>query len=142
MDYKELLKKHDHPTRWEHPPGFEYRAASLKFERMVAELSALLDVPIQSESGVQIQDASFHCQAFIPLAGEHRAVIRCSNFGGMATVSVDEPVPEDTMRIMTDLLNRHDYVYIPEIELQERYTGENPGVTGIDSWWIRFFDYV
>jgi hypothetical protein len=142
MDYLELLWRHDHPTHWEYPPGFDYRAATERFARFVEELSAKLGVAPRVETGVHIQDASFHSQVFLPLPGGRFALIRFSNFGDMATVSDDEPVPDSTMAEVLELLAKHGYVYVPAAVLAGTYTGSNPGVTGIDTWWIRYFDWV
>lgn len=142
MDYAQLLASHDHPTHWEHPPGFDYQAAVARFVRFVADLSTALGQPVPSETGVHIQDASFHSQAFLPLPGGRQGIIRFSNFGDMATVDDSEPLPEATMALVEELLARHGYTYIPAHVLDVDYTGNNPGVTGIQSWWIRYFDYV
>jgi len=105
-------------------------------------LAATLGVAPRAETGVHIQDASFHSQMFLPLPGDRHALIRFSNFGDMATVSDDEPVPEPTMAVVRELLARHGHVYVPAAVLAQPYTGSNPGVTGIDTWWIRYFDWV
>ena len=142
MDYARLLAQHDHPTHWEYPPGFDYKAATARFGRFVADLSAALGAAVPSETGTHIQDASFHSQAFLPLPGGRRGLIRFSNFGDMATVGDGEPVPEQVMCVVLELLARHGYTYIPADVLDADYTGPNPGVTGIPSWWIRYFDWV
>lgn len=142
MDYLELLRRYDHPTHWEHPPGFDYRQAEVRFARFVEDLSAASGVAPRVETGVHIQDASFHSQAFLPLADGRFALIRFSNFGDMVTVGDDEPIPEPTMHVIRELFSRHGYVYVPAVVLAEPYTGSNPGVTGIDTWWIRYFDWV
>jgi hypothetical protein len=142
MDYLALLRRHDHPTHWEYPPGFDYRAATERFARFVEELSAKLGVSLRAETGVHIQDASFHSQVFLPLPGDGHALIRFSNFGYMATVSDDDPVPEPTMDAVVGLLAKHGYVYVPAGVLAQPYSGSNPGVTGIDTWWMRYFDWV
>lgn len=142
MDYLELLRRHDHPTHWEYPPGFDYRTATERFARFVEELSARLGVALRAETGSHIQDASFHSQVFVPLPRDRHALIRFSNFGDMATISDDEPVPEPTMAAVVELLGKQGYVYVPAEVLAEPYTGSNPGVTGIRTWWIRYFDWV
>jgi hypothetical protein len=142
MDYLDLLRRHDHSTQWEYPPGFDYLAATGRFARFVEELCAKLGVALRSETGARIQDASFHSQVFLPLPGDQHALIRFSNFGDMAAISDDEPVAEPTMAAVVGLLAKHGYVYVPANVLAQPYTGSNPGVTGIDTWWIRYFDWV
>lgn len=80
MDYAGLLTQHDHPTAWEYPPGFDHKAAIARFTRFVADMSAALGQRVSSETGDHIQDASFHSQAFLPLAGGVQGLIRFSNF--------------------------------------------------------------
>jgi hypothetical protein len=94
------------------------------------------------ETGSHIQDASFHSHVCLPVGNGHFALIRFSNFGDLVTVSDDELVPEMTMRVVRGLISRHGYIYVPATVLAEPYTGTNPGVTGIRSWWIRYFDWV
>jgi hypothetical protein len=142
VEYLNLLRQHDDPRRWEYPTGFDYDAATRRFAKFTEALSALLKVTLKSESGSYIQDASFHSQIYVPLDSERYTLIRFSNFGNMATVSEDEPVSEELMRAIVELLEKHGYVYVPAAVLDQPYTGENPGVTGIRTWWIRYFDWV
>src|SRR4051812_46138479 len=107
MDYAQLLAAHDHPTRWEYPPGFDYNAAIARFGRFVADLSAALGVPVPSETGAHVQDASFHSQAFLPLPGGLQGLIRFSNFGDMATVGDSQSVPDATMTMVLELLAKY-----------------------------------
>ncbi|MFO0796667.1 MAG: hypothetical protein U0804_04265 [Gemmataceae bacterium] len=142
MDYASLLAQHDHPTHWEYPPGFDYAAATARFGRFMADLSAALGQPVPSETGSYIQDASFHSQASLPLPDGRQATIRFSNFGDMVTVDNNDLVPEPVMAVVLELFIRHGYTYIPAAVLDADYTGSNPGVTGIQTWWIRYFDWV
>lgn len=97
---------------------------------------------MKSETGSAIQDASFHSQIFIPLGDGHNALLRFSNFGAMATIGPDEPAPTELLETVVELLEKHAYDYVPASVLEQPYTGANPGVTGIRSWWIRYFDWV
>lgn len=142
MDYLQFLIKNDDPTYWEHPPNFDYRASLVKFECFAKDLSQLIDTPLKSESGTNIQDASFHSQIYLPLPDGHHALIRFSNFGNMTTISEDEPLPEDTLNRLKALFDKHGYIYVPATVLDQPYSGCNPGVRGIDTWWIRYFDWV
>src|SRR4051794_23680215 len=114
MDYAQLLARHDHPTRWEYPPGFDYETANARFARFVSDLSAILGVSIPSETGAYIQDASFHSQAFLPLPDGRQAPIRFSNFGDMVAFDGDELVPEPTLATVLELLTRQGYTYVQD----------------------------
>jgi len=107
VEYLDLLRRHDHPRSWEYPTGFDYDTATRRFGKFTEALSALLKLALKSESGSHIQDASFHSRIYVPLDSERYTLIRFSNFGDMATVSEDEPVPEELMRAIVELLEEH-----------------------------------
>lgn len=142
MDFTALLQQHDDPSRWESPRAFDRVAAAGRFARFSETLSSALAVPLKSETGSAIQDASFHSQIFLPLGDERHAVVRFSNFGNMATISEEEPLPAQLLETVVELLRKYRYRYVPASVLEQPYTGKNPGVTGIPSWWIRYFDWV
>jgi hypothetical protein len=142
MEYAALLALHDHPILWEYSLDFTHDTATARFAKFVEELSAALGTSLRSETGSYIQDASFHSQVFLPLSDDHCAVVRFSNFGDMVAVDDEEPIPDTTIKQVTELLAKHDYTWVPAAVLHAPYTGVNPGVTGISSWWIRYFDYV
>lgn len=142
MDFTEPLQRHDDPEHWGYRPGFDYKIAARRFTKFTEALSSALGVPLKSETGNTIQDASFHSQIFLPVEEERYTLIRFSNFGDMATISADEPVPTALMEAVVKLLDKHGYVYVPASILEQPYTGRNPGVTGISNWWIRYFDWV
>jgi hypothetical protein len=145
MDFTELLQRHDDPKHCEHPPGFDYKMAERRFAKFAEALSSALGVPLKSETGAKIQDASFHSQIYLPLGEERYALIRFSNFGDMATVgtvSEDESVPAALMKTVVELLEKHGYVYVPASVLDRPYTGRIPGELGIGTWWIRYFDWL
>ncbi len=142
MDYVDLLQRHDDPQRWEFPNGFDYDAATVRSAMFADALAVALGQPLRLESGSDIQDASFHSQIYLPLGKERFALIRFSNFGDMVTVSEDEPVSNELIQMVVDLMKKHDYMYVPSSVLEQPYTGKNSGVTGIRDWWTRFFDWV
>jgi hypothetical protein len=97
---------------------------------------------LRCETGVYIQDASFHSEITLPLENGLVACIRFSNFGDMVSVSDGNPVPNATLQLLQELFLHHGYVYVPAAVLDAPYSGRNPGVTGIRTWWIRYFDWV
>ena len=114
-DYANLLQSHDDPVGREYPPGMDYSKQVSRFRHFVSELEERLGQKLQAETESHIQDASFHSQVLI---------------GGAY------------LRFITNLLAAHGYVCVPHDLLEEDYTGEHPGVTGIRDWWIRYFDWV
>ena len=145
MDYWQLLREHDDPICWEYPSGFDYGLATAKFEVFSKERSLSLGLPLKTETGSHIQDASFHSQIYVPQADDRYAQVRFSNFGNMVSVFdvfEDQPVTENMLEIIKKLLEKHGYIYVPASILGQPYTGRNPGVTGIRNWGIRFFDWV
>ncbi len=151
--YLRILQAHDDPVRWETPQGFDQRAAEEYFLAFAHELERMLVVSLDIETGMQIQDASFLGQIRLhgSLISEEAnpdidyAVLRVSNWGQMATVrsgSDKDVLKPAVLDHIKTLLARFGYVYIPPSVLEWPYTGHNPGVTGIRTWWIRYFDWV
>lgn len=141
-DHAELLRRYDDPLHWEYPVDFDYEEAIRRFRQFAVELESHWGKPLPIESDGAIQDASFHSQIKIPLADGNIVFVRFSNFGNMATFTEDIAVPEDLKTLLISLLEKRGYVYMPAPILDQRYSGINPGVSGISTWWIRYFDYV
>ncbi|CAN5697358.1 hypothetical protein BH10CYA1_BH10CYA1_04970 [soil metagenome] len=142
-DYQQILSKYDDTVFWEYPQGFNYAAETRKFENFAKALSTQLKTPVKTESGTHIQDASFHSQIVLPDVDGVEISIRMSNFGNFVSIyQLDyAPVPGDQSALI-EMFDRWGYTYIPIEVLEQPYTGINPGVTGIDTWWIRYFDWV
>ena len=145
--YLRILQAHDDPVRWGTPPGFDGRAAEEHFLAFAHELERTLAVSCTIET--RIQDASFLGQIRLqePLLSQAARpdvgyVLRISNWGQMATVSNEAVLKSTVLDDIKTLLPRFGYVYIPPSVLKLPYTGHNPGVTGIRTWWIRYFDWV
>jgi hypothetical protein len=132
-----FLQQHDDPVRWEYPEGFDYSAAVSRFREFVAKINRVLGTRFKTETESHIQDASFHSQ--VDLGG---VWLRFSNFGDMVAVTDDSFADPDTLRIVRAHLSDHCYRFMPNSVLDQPYTGSNLGVTGIDTWWIRYFDWV
>jgi len=142
LDVLSLLKEHDDPVYWEHPPGFDYRIEQERLLSFVDEFAKALKITPKVETGICIQDASFHSQIIFAVGFARFHSLRFSNFGSFITISDDEDVPDEMLVSIKQLAENYGYTYIPCQLLDANYTGNNPGVTGIDTWWIRFFDYV
>lgn len=138
-DYEAILRKHDDPIHWEQPPGFDRAAAVGRFKDTHRALEQALDMTLEAETGNE--DASFHSQIRMGVFDGELVVIRFSNFGDMVAISGEECLPAHLHDHVKETLGARGYVYIPEAVLGP-YTGENPGVTGIRDWWIRYFDWV
>ncbi len=147
-EYMFLLKSLDDPVFWEWPPGFDLDAAERKFLSFASALQQQLTTICTIETGALIQDASFRGQIVLPdfllqqLPQEYAVVIRVSNWGNIATVSDEQILQPSALTTIRDLMQQFGYVYIPSDLLNTPYTGKNPGVTGIRTWWIRYFDWV
>jgi hypothetical protein len=68
--------------------------------------------------------------------------LRFSNFGDMVALTPDHEVDAATLNIILRLCVEKGYVFIPTEVAERPYDGQNPGVTGIEDWWVRFFDWV
>lgn len=136
-EYITLFRTHDDPVYWEYPPGMVYKEQVARFRQFVSELEHSLGKTLKTETESHIQDASFHSQVYID-----GAYLRFSNFGNMVATTDDESIAPATLGNLKELLVKHGYVFVPHEMLEEEYTGDNPGVTGIRDWWIRYFDWV
>ena len=145
-DYYSILSRFDDPVRWEAPEGFDYDHEQKAFYTAKNQLQSVLRQKLTFETGSHIQDASYH--SMIKLSGgllkkhEDYAQIRFSNFGKMFSFVNEDCIKE---RVQIDILQHLvtlGYHYIPEEILHNQYTGKNPGVTGISTWWVRYFDWI
>ncbi len=132
-----LFSEHDHPARWEYPETFHHQQAIARFRRFAEELDEVTQVCHRLETESQIQDASFHSQ--IDLGS---GWLRFSNFGSMVSITPDHEVDDRTVGIIRGICAKMGYTFVPTAFAELPYTGENPGVTGIRDWWIRYFDWV
>ena len=142
MNITELLERNDDPERWEYPLGFDYKAEQTRFLEFAAAFASDLKLNPKIETGLCIQDASFHSQMIFPVGLATFHSLRFSNFASLITINDDEDLPEEMLATTLRLADEFAYSYVPYRYLDADYTGVNPGVTGIDSWWVRYFDYV
>ena len=145
--YLELLKQHDDPNDWEVPDGFDYTKEESDFVCAKDRIQSVLREKIKFETGIYIQDASYHSSILLEAkhtknGEEPHPQIRFSNFGKMIAISNEENVIDSIRIDIIQHLTNLGYTYIPEDVLNEQYTGKNRGVDGIDTWWVRYFDWV
>jgi hypothetical protein len=138
FDWFALLQRLDDATHGEAPPGFNRQEAEQSFAEFVKELSSRMDEPLQSETGVHVQDASFYGQVIFGTG----AALRFSAFGRMVAFTPDMELPENVLLHVKQLVGEQGYTLVPTEILETDYTGPHPGVDGIDSWWIRYFDWL
>lgn len=141
-DYIQLLERHDDPVLAEYPDGFNYKEAERRFYEFVTDFAGQWDRPLDSETGVLIQDASFHGLIRVPLVNDEHVSVWFSNFGDMATFAEEVTVPDSLKQTLITLFEKHRYVYIPYEILEKPYSGKIPGVTGFKTWWRRSFDWI
>lgn len=141
-DYLQLLKAHDDPRYSEYPPAFDLEVAEARFTKMAEEIVAAFPGS-RFETGVEIQDASFHGQIFIASDGRF-ALVRVSNFGGFVTFSgCDDDCLTATARDgLLAIFAAHGYTFIPPDVLATPYDGANRGVTGFRDWGCRYFEWI
>jgi hypothetical protein len=92
---------------------------------------------LESETGTHIQDASFHSQIYLGTGA-----LRFSAFGRMLAYTPDMEVEDDIREQVERLAAERGYILIPTDILETDYSGAHPGVDGIRTWWIRYFDWL
>lgn len=169
-----VLQRLDDPVYAEYPGGWAHwdqAAAEARFLRLVDTLATRLECPARQgipfshdqgydhvrehtlcyETGVYIQDASFHGDVLLPqslltaeaLAAGSFVGLRTSNFGHLATLYDDDTaVRPDAHAIIVGALEELSYIYIPSRILNQPYSGQNHGVTGFSTWGSRYFNYI
>ena len=158
-----IFEANDDPINWEYPKDYEYDKSIKKFKEFVNEIQVKFKEIIEFETESHIQDASYHSELYLPssvlsvpsvetrkqnIMGKERdvqlrhGVIRFSNFGNMVTIYEEEDIKKEYLDYIFTLFDKYGYIYINSKYLNEKYTGKNPGVTGIDNWQIRYFDFV
>lgn len=136
-DYKHLLQEVDDPVLWERPRHFDEKGAQRRFAAFADAIAKSLALPFRRQTGAEIQDASFHSQLIFEWGS-----LRFSSFGDMIAFTPDHDTPPTVTALIETLAKDSGYVLVPTDILEERYTGRNPGVTGIRDWWTRYFDWV
>ena len=144
-DYYSIILRYD-SDGWEYPEDFDYAEEQRFFFEAKDELESLLVEKLDFETGVNIQDASYHSMIKISDKFLFRegicAQIRFSNFGKMISFLNENCINEEIKADMVECLAVLGYTYIPEGVLRVRYAGKNSRASGIDSWWHRYFDWA
>lgn len=140
MDKAETLRyfeSQNDPESWGYPSNFDYQGQSERAKRFHEQLSDLLESKFCYESGANIQDASFHSQIYL-----NGGLLRFSNFGDMVAITPEHDVDDQVVSAIETLCEEMKFVFVESEFAELAYTGKNLGVTGIDSWWVRYFDWV
>lgn len=130
----QLFKAHDDPRHSEHPPSFDFAAAEVRFTKMAEEILTAFPGS-RFETGVEIQDASFHGQIFVASAGRF-ALVRVSNFGGFVTFFGDDDdcLGAKARERLLGVFAKHGYTFLPPealaLALASPYDGTCPRVSG------------
>lgn len=134
-----LLQRHDDPIHGECPANFDYKSARIRARGFLAAVERRLATDNTPELNTQIEDASFHSELSFPGCYGY---LRFSSFGNMIAFTPDHEVAPHVVAAIKDLAPGHGYTFVPTELLEATYTGDHPGVTGIATWWIRYFDYL
>ena len=69
-------------------------------------------------------------------------VIRFSNFGNLATITLLEMMPEKFVASCIRSLEAHGFHYVPAEQLHCEYDGVMQGHERLRTWWTRYFDWL
>jgi hypothetical protein len=171
-----LLERLDDPVYANYPGGWsqwDQQDAEAHFMLLVKTLAAQLDCPTSDrepsqfprdphydrlrertlfyETGMDIQDASFHGQILLPYSlltedavnESYLIRLRASNFGHLVTLYDDDTlIRPEALATIISVLEELGYTYVPTVVLNEPYLGKNPGVSGFRTWGMRYFDWI
>jgi hypothetical protein len=132
-----LLASNDDSLGWECPRNFDRSQAVQQFRKFLSALEDETGLRFEFETESSIQDASFHSEIRMQTGW-----LRFSNFGRMIAFTPDYEAPSDVVATIHRLAPGHGYSIIPTDALETDYTSKRDGSEKIDSWWIRFFDYL
>lgn len=144
------LRGLDDPEHPEFPDGFANRAERGRFTRLVDDLERRFGTRCVVDD--RVQDASYLGQVTVPAEATTKGealFVRVSNFGGLVLLGAGGPGryhDRETRRLIGDRDWAHvvesvtslDYVPLMEDVLHRPYDGPSH----VDSWFIRFFDYL
>jgi hypothetical protein len=137
-DTLRVLQAADHEGQWERPDGFDHQGAIRRFDAFLADLEQRLGRHMRADTGSSLQDCSFHAEVFFD-----GGLLRFSNFGNLAAFTPDHAVRSDVVDLVSELLLRHGYTFLPDTsELEEPYRPVAEPPPGGWTWWIRYFDYL
>jgi hypothetical protein len=146
---RELLDAADDPVHAEYPPEFDRAAMRSRVAALQPELERLSGRVFVLDDTAQ--DASFCIDLTIqrpspePNWIDTVFAVRFSNFGELFTTwshCQAEQLPERVVAELVAEVTRSGFRYVLASALDEPYSGRHPGVGRMDTWWIRFFDYV
>lgn len=124
----------------EEPNGFDRSAAVAKFKLYVKDLEEKTGQEFNTDTGGEVQDASFHSQVYFY---NPYAWLKFSSYGNMVCLFETEDGLDKSLRsIILELLDEHGYKYVPQEYVELEYDGDNPGVSGFRDWSYRFFDWI
>jgi hypothetical protein len=141
-----VLRGFDDPAHAEAPADFDYVEAKQRFLELAQAVNRLVGAECDVDVWPGIQDASHHGEIVLPSSATtapERAVIRVSNFGGLATFfdETNDVVKPDLLPRLIRVIERAGYRYVAPALLARRYDGRLPR-DRIPTWGTRYFDYL
>jgi hypothetical protein len=144
---KKLLLLHDEDNAWEFPSRFDAKDIETRARTVFSELCGYFG-ELEFEDWIYNQDASFGLAIiFKPYEKKtskiiQQPVIRFSNFGNLATFTLEELLPENARQIIVDSLSKNGFIFVDAEEIDETYDGVMSPNKSIPTWWIRYFDWL
>ena len=143
-----LLEGCDEDGRYEFPSNFSPDDVEKRARAVHAGLAARGFDSVFEDWGHN-QNASFGLalifRQFEKASGRQciaQPVVRFSNFGNLATLTMLDLLPPDLGKAVTLVLQEHGFHYVPCDELHEEYDGVMAGNSDFPTWWVRYFDWL
>lgn len=144
---KRLLLLHDEDQAREFPRQLDRADLEKRARKVHAELCEHYG-DLEFEDWIYNQDASFGLSIILKPFEETTSgicaqpVIRFSNFGNLATFTLEELLPENARQTIVEALSRNGFVFVDAEELDEPYDGVMSPSESISTWWTRYFGWL
>jgi hypothetical protein len=144
---RNVLLKYDELGAYEFPSSFNYFELEERTTRVATQLH-LDGTRITCEGAAYNQDASFSIAILLhdfqkeTPRGLATPSIRFSNFGNLTSLTWSDQIPKEALAKLIQILESHDFTFLPEQDLQKPYDGIMNDRKTFCSWWVRYFDWL
>ncbi|WP_027710513.1 hypothetical protein [Zooshikella ganghwensis] len=146
--YRKLLESCDEDGCYEFPSDFNGKDLEQRARKVFDGLQSSIS-ECKFEDWAHNQDASFGLAIILESFSKNVKpnmitvpVIRFSNFGNLATITMTDHLPNDLSALIIGLFKENGFHYIPADVADTEYNGAMKGDSNFPTWWVRYFDWI